>query len=142
MAKPIFKKFIGDFAKYMEWEVEEINEEGTWFSLEAESGSELELFISMEEEVVYFDVPSEITYPDEKDVPDHASTLLLKRNALLPVGGWCLDEYEEGWCFSLKWSLDLETLAGMSHENLEGVLNALADEVEEFNEIWKEDQGK
>lgn len=140
MAKPNFNKWLTDFAKYMDWEIEEMDEEGVWFTLEAESGNEIELLISHEEEIVYFDMPSEMNYTSEQAVPDSASTLLLKRNALLPVGGWCLDEYEEGWCFSLKWSLDLETLVLMTQQNLEGLLNALADEVDEFNEIWQEHQ--
>ena len=140
MDAPDFKTVMTDFAKFMEWDDSDIEESHAYFSVSAESGEELDLYVSMEEEVVYFDIPSNIGADDEAGIDAEAARELLKRNAVLGFGSWCSDEYDDGWYFAVKFTQDLNTLSKMSKEMLADILGAMADEVDEFNEMLEDSE--
>lgn len=140
MGAPSFKTVMSDFAKFMEWDGSQIEDSHAYFSVPAESGEELDLYISMEEEVVYFDIPSEVGADDEAGIEAETARELLKRNAVLGFGSWCADEYDDGWYFAVKYTQDLETLSEMSKQMLADILGAMADEVDEFNEMLEDSE--
>jgi hypothetical protein len=116
-------------------EVEFISEDGYTFTLYLEHDPE--------EEELLFSVPSHAVFDQEEDIPDEVSTFLLKRNVADDVTGhWALEELEEGWQYILYHDLPLPTCdygQDIPSEEFGDNLRLLINEVEEFNELWEEE---
>ena len=116
-------------------EAEIINEDGYAFTLYLEHDSE--------EQELLFSIPSHAVFDQEEDIPDEVSTFLLKRNVAEDVTGhWALEELEEGWQYILYHDLPLPNSdyeQDIPPEEFGSNLHSLIVEVEEFNELWEEE---
>jgi hypothetical protein len=140
MGKPKFKDIITDFAETLEWDTSAIEKDSAEFEFETESGSTHTMWATLNEDgVVEFDIPSIAEFENEEDIPDEVSTLLMKRNADLIVGGWALEEWDEAWYFSLLWTINLAELENMTHEDFQKHIFMMVEEVDEFETIWEEE---
>lgn len=137
-SKGKFEKLIKDIAENLEWDV-------TWedgmasADFEAESGNSLTLYISNDEGTIQFDVASEAGFASEDDIPHEVSTQLLKRNLLLDVGAWVVEEWGDEWYYSVVYPTNIESLEPMEYEDIQDIVDALIEECDEFNEIWTEE---
>lgn len=116
-------------------EVEIINEDGYTFTLYLEHDAE--------EQELLLSIPSHAVFDQEEDIPDVVSTFLLKRNVAEEVNGyWALEELEEGWQYVLYHDLPLPNNdydQDIPPEEFASNLHSLIEEVEEFNELWEEE---
>ncbi len=140
MAK--FKDVITHFSDTLGWGVEEILDDCATFNLSSESGNEQTLFVTLNEEVIEFDIPSAAVYNSEDEISHELSTDLLKRNAELPVGAWVLEQIDDQWCYSIMWNTSLDELEGMDEETLSEVVNTLVEECDEFDQTWQVEEGE
>ena len=131
-----FKKVVKDFADTNEWPIEWDGDLAT-IEFEAESGNAQTLYIGEGDGVVEFDVPSAAAFDSENAVPDEACKILLKRNVLLPVGAWVLEEIDDQWCFSVMYNEDLEVLNNMEYDELADRVATLVEECDEFDRLWE-----
>ena len=117
-------------------EIDLINEDGYTFTLFLEHDAE--------EEELLFSIPSHAVFDHEEDIPDEVSTFLLKRNVAEDViGHWALEELEEGWQYILYHDLPLtgnDYEQDIPPEEFRSNLYLLIEEVEEFNELWEEEE--
>ncbi len=138
MSKSPFRTLIESIASEMDWEISEIDDESAVIELEAESGSEMTLYASSDEETVEFDVPSLAVMEKESDIQGNVSTFLLKRNADLRVGAWVLEEVDDGWCYSVMYNEDLEVLQKMAKDGIISNLITIVEECDRFDELWEQ----
>ncbi|NLE77476.1 MAG: hypothetical protein GX605_12090 [Chloroflexi bacterium] len=138
MAESRFEAMIQEFAEVLEWVIQEMDEFGATCDFEAESGAVHALYITLseDEDTVEFDIPSAAAFEGAGEIPCDASIALLKRNALLPVGAWVLEQVEEQWGFSLMWNLGLEDLERMDPESVSANVATLVEECDRFNRFW------
>jgi|GEM_PF-5270550 len=134
-----FQEMIDDIAENNEWEVE-WNEGMASIDFEAESGNVITLYITFNEGVVEFDMTSEAGFASEEEIPSELSTLLLKRNSLLSVGAWAVEDWDGEWYYSLLYNTTLAELEPMEYETIQEKVDAMVEEVDEFNGIWAEEE--
>lgn len=142
MAVDKFLDTIRDYAKRLNWNLTELDNDSAVLDFEIESGNDLSVYIDRDEDSIVFSVPSNAMEDEEEDLPDEASTFLLKRNAEIPVGFWALEETEDGWGYVLYH--DQKIIAGNLEQNLnleafQKLVTALLEECEEFNDEWEEE---
>jgi hypothetical protein len=138
MSKSPFRTLIESITSEMDWEISEIDDESAVIELDAESGSEMTLYASSDEETVEFDVPSLAVMEKESDIQGNVSTFLLKRNADLRVGAWVLEEVDDGWCYSVMYNEDLEVLQKMAKDGIISNLITIVEECDRFDELWEQ----
>jgi hypothetical protein len=140
LGKSKFVKLINDIAETNEWEIEWKDDMAS-IDFEATSGNTLTLYINNNPETIEFDVTSDAVFDSEKDAPQEISTLLLKRNILLNVGAWALEEWDGQWYYSLVYNVTAEELEPMEYDLIQSKVDALIQECDEFNVIWAEENG-
>lgn len=142
MSEEKFRQAIEKYARELEWEIAEIEDDRVVFEFEMESGNELSVYLDYDEDMLIFSVPSIAVYDAEEDINDRVSTLLLKRNAEVETGFWALEELEEGWGYVLYHDQKLssgEFEQDLDSETFRNIIEAMLDECEEFNQIWEEE---
>ena len=137
-SKGKFEKLINDIAENLEWEVAWEDDMAS-VDFEAESGNNLTLYISNDEGAIQFDVASDAGFASEDDIPHEVSTQLLKRNLLLDIGAWVVEAWGDEWYYSVVYSTNIEALEPMEYEEIQGIVDALIEECDEFNEICAEE---
>ena len=136
--KSKFEKLINDIAENLEWEIEWENGMAS-IDFEAESGNVLTLYITENEGSIQFDVTSEAGFDSEENISHEISTLLLKRNVLLDVGAWAIEQWGEEWYFAVMFVTNAEELEPMPYETIQSKVDLLVEECDEFNTIWAEE---
>ncbi len=134
-----FKHILTNFAESFNWDTAEIGDDSALFVFQAESGNEQTLYVTLNDEMVEFDVPSAGVFPHEEDIPADISTRLLKRNAMLSVGGWAIEEIEDQWCFSLMWNEGLDELEKMEPDDFGAIIGTLIEECDQFDRSLEEE---
>jgi hypothetical protein len=129
-----FQKALKALATANDWDIEFSGKTTASIEFASEAGEGIPLYVDRYEEQVVFTVSAAPIFKDEKDIPHDASTYLLRRNADLPFGFWCLEESDEGEMF---YSLvHAEPLGEMDTEHFADIVDVLMDECEEFDKQW------
>jgi hypothetical protein len=137
----LFKEMMIEVSAALEWTVLNLEAESAEFDLTSGSGEIHTLIVTLhDDDLVEFDIPSAGVFDTEDDVPGDIAVLLLKRNMLLPVGAWALEEFTDDWAFSMVWTVPLEELQRLSNEALQANVTTLLEEVDEFDQMWEEEQ--
>jgi hypothetical protein len=135
-----FKELMIERSRDLEWTVLNLEAESAEFDLTAESGEIHTLIVTLhDDDLVEFDIPSAGVFEHEDGVPGDLAVLLLKRNMLLPVGAWALEEFSDDWAFSLLWMVSLDELERMIPDQLSANVTTLLEEVDEFDLLWEEE---
>ena len=129
-----FQKALKALATANDWDIEFSEKTTASLEFESEAGDGIPLYIDRYEDEVVFTVSAAPVFKDEAEIPHPASTYLLRRNADLPFGFWCLEESDEGEMFySLVY---VEPLGEMDTERFAQIVDVLVGECEEFDEQW------
>jgi hypothetical protein len=139
--KTDFQDVLQRLAGHFGWDSSQIEEEEAVFDFKVESGNEKTLYLYLNEGSVEFNVPSDYGFDDAEDAPHEVSTILLRRNANVEVGAWILEDEDDGeWVYTLVWDADLETLASLGYEEIETIIHAMLEEVDEFDRLLGDDE--
>ncbi len=135
-----FKELITELADHFDWDASEVTSDTAQFVFQAESGNEQTIFLTLNEDVVEFDIPSSCVFDSEEEVDDLISTRLMKRNAELALGAWVLEEIDDQWCFSFMWNLSLSDLEKMDPDEFCTNVGTMVEECDAFDRTWQEQE--
>jgi hypothetical protein len=138
-----FKDAMKDFAKEIEWELSDVDDESAAFDLETEDGNEHTLYLEYDKETLAFSIPSDFSCDRERDIPDELSTTLLKRNATLETGFWAIEEIEDEWTYILYHSQKLPNQdfdLDLDAKTFQNIVEEMIGEVEEVNELLEDEE--
>lgn len=137
--KTRFRAFIERLAQENSWNISELHDEEAVVEYELAAEAVYSLFFSLQGEVIEIAVPSEAVFDDDDEIPHEASTMLLRRNLQTEAGFWAMDEFDGQLCYTLIQVETLETLEEYDSAELADLVCALVEEVDEFNDIWEEE---
>ncbi len=134
-----FKALIERLVRENGWAAPELHDEEAVVDYELEGGALYSLYFTLQDNVVEIAVPSEAVFENEEDIPHEASTMLLQRNMFTDAGFWGLDEFDDQLRYTLIHVELLDSLEESDSPELDELITALVEEVDEVNSIWEED---
>jgi hypothetical protein len=136
-----FEEIIETFGSEVGWEFDEIDETHAVVSFEMDSGRTEVLYITNNDDLVEFDIPTIARFVSEQEIPGDFSTLLLKRNSMLNYGLWTVEEIDGDFYFSLMYNEELKMLRTRTADEFAAIVDILLHECDEIETIWLEQKG-
>ena len=127
-----FRYAIQKCCEQIGWKIADLNENRALLRFETGIGRAQNLFILRYDSTLEFSAPSMTQFESGDQIPNHLSTMLLRRNAENKIGFWCIETLDGKPTYTYMHNVDLSHI---NNEHFADVAQFLVRECREVEEM-------